>query len=283
MQPFHLNQDPFDRPASAPPQQPHPNEGPTAAQNPPPPLTQSDMVQWLMMSGRLMESFNSNLAGLNDTLRNQHVFQNQLLSQVGMTARSASPKMRIPDVPTFHGDKAKSDDFLVLLKNFFVGIEIGGPKLSDKEKITYTINRLRDAGFDWISPYLQRVPEPEFCSNFEMFVDEFRAFFGDISSVQKSKEKMLKCRQGSRSVEAYWNEFHHLWLKSGFTETDGAAIFFFGLSDRIRSAIAHQPMPTSFSPFVQNIRFIDLNHRENMSRNVWNAPHDSGNPPSSDA
>ena len=60
----------------------------------------------------------------------------------------------------------------------------------------------------WFTPLLEK-GSPSL-NNFEEFISEFKAYFGDITSVRTSINKIQILRQGDRLVLAYIADFHLL-------------------------------------------------------------------------
>ena len=98
---------------------------------------------------------------------------------------------------------------------------------------------LRGTLLAWFAPLLEK--ESPLLNNLKEFISEFKAYFGDITSVRTSINKIQILRQGDRLVLAYIADFHLLASDIPWDDQTLMEQFHFGLHNDVKDLLLTFP------------------------------------------
>ena len=80
--------------------------------------------------------------------------------------------------------------------------------LTDASRVGSVGTLLSDTTLPWFIPLLEQISP--LLNNFEEFINEFKACFGDTDSVRMAINKIRRLRQGDRLASVYASDFRLL-------------------------------------------------------------------------
>jgi hypothetical protein len=164
------------------------------------------------------------------------------------SATQEATQFRWEHVPEFHGHSNKVEEFLIKLDIFF---SMNPSFKLESQKTLYVISRLKGRAFDWIIPR-KAACFPEWTRDHQILLDDLKHQFGDQQSKSMASSKVMRLRQGKRSVSDFAIEMETLFYKAGWDPNSQPAKTAFenGLNDDILGALSHDAVPESFREYV---------------------------------
>jgi hypothetical protein len=174
------------------------------------------------------------------------------------------PKVNPPD--QFFGEKEKMETFLAQLQLSFQLQSSRFP--DDKTKILFAVSYMKGTAFNWALPYIQT--DHTLLTNYEEFLNNFRATFSDINRPRQAARELLDLKQGCRPVVAYITDFQCLSIELGWSNSLPLLdMFDKGLSKDIKQALCNFERPTLLEDYYNLVARID--NRQIEFQNQFNS------------
>ena len=160
---------------------------------------------------------------------------------------SKEPKVSSP--PPFSGRKDEAKEFLLKCDTVFA-IQPNSYS-SNKSKIAFVTNLLKNEAYQWVLPHLDlpAAQQPAWISSWLLFKEEFKKVFGDSDIIETSRQKLKSLKQ-TKSATTYATEFtrHSAYLHWG----DEALrhTYFDGLKEDVKDKLL---TPNEFNTIVDLI------------------------------
>lgn len=135
----------------------------------------------------------------------------------------------------------------------------------DLSKICYMTTFMTGTAYDWVQPYLEEIDEDEMdpcMTSFPLFVETFRAAFGQVNELVITENALLDIRQGSRPATEHNTEFRRLALRTEFNDPALLAIYRKSLSERLKDELATREMPRDLWDYMSRVVELDNRMRE---------------------
>ena len=162
------------------------------------------------------------------------------------------PKVNPPD--QFFGEKEKMETFLAQLQLSFQLQSSCFP--DDKTKILFAVSYMKGTAFNWALPYIQA--DHTLLTNYEEFLSNFRATFGDINRPRQAARELLDLKQGHRPVVAYITDFQRLSIELDWSNSLPLLdMFDKGLNKDIKQALCNFERPTLLEDYYNLVARID--------------------------
>ena len=133
---------------------------------------------------------------------------------------------KVPDVPTFNGNKQNYSVFLARLSNFF-SLQPNSYN-NDHKKIVYFISRLDGNAADWAVTILENPGYGEnslILNDWTQFLKVFSRF-SDPFAKRNATDSLLVLTQGkTQSVLNYWTKFSELLYRSDISPDSARPLF----------------------------------------------------------
>ena len=192
---------------------------------------------------------------LQQQAQNQQNVQAQLLAALDRIAAVAPPpatqdySLKPSPPETFGGKKEKLRDWITTIKVHLAGTRFA--RVAEIEKVTYIASFLRAAPQSFFNNAFSLSPRPPFLDSAEALLTELDRTFGDPDAQGKATRKLLRLKQGNRSVTDYAIEFQATAaLAPLFTQDTLLPIFTEGLSTEMLLALASQEEPTDLTSLI---------------------------------
>jgi hypothetical protein len=192
------------------------------------------------------------------TLYEQVVRLSRQMESMELSSSAKKATVKIADPDPFHGDRSKSQSFLLQLHLKFKG---EAHRFScDETKIIYANALLRGLAFRWISPFLTQQEggkQPAILLSYSAWRDAFLAQFGDTTRIQHCEAQILSMRQGKRRVSELFSDFMMCASELGWPDSMLFRPFYNSLSEDIKDVLILEDRPASFQDYVAKAITID--------------------------
>ena len=196
------------------------------------------------------------------SLSQQPTFQNH----------SKEPKVATPD--KFNGNQRQLRNFISSANNVFRLQQSRFP--TDRVKVYYIGTLLTGNALTWFRTLDEH--NSVLFDDMNDFLDEFKSTFGDRDAKHNAQRKLCTLRQGSSSVLTYATTFLQVALDTGFNDEAKKAIFYAGLNEEVKDAIAwSDEAPDDLTRFIQfciraDNRLFERRMERNKQRSTMNRP-----------
>jgi hypothetical protein len=161
--------------------------------------------------------------------------------------------LALQQVGQFHGKPSlQPTQFLLQLRHAF---SLMGPK-SDTEKINHAVSCFRDKAYQWVEPYLNRDPPPEWLLNFDRFAAELTRRFGKPGRSHNVSANLNNLKQMG-SVADYATAFLQEATPLGWPDAPLKDYFYRGLKSAVRSEFSKTLAPADLESYIQMAINID--------------------------
>ena len=191
----------------------------------------------------------------------------QLHTQLNPQPTSRGIKIAPPDV--FDGTLAKTDTFLSQLSLYFTGRR--REFQDDQDKIIFTLSYMKGgtAG-PWAAEIVrqyQASPDQPAYEDWESFLKDLQAAFGDPDPASTARFRMDQLKQGNHSVEEYVASFKELISKTKYNDAAHVEKFERGLNSALVDKIYNLPeMPTTLAGWITWATKLDRQWRQREAR-----------------
>lgn len=186
----------------------------------------------------------------NDMLRNS---VNQLKatipapSAIPLSTTSVSPRVSLPD--KFDGSRLKFRGFINQVR-LIIRMQ---PAMyhNDELRVGLLGSLLSGPALSWFAPLLEN--ESELLRDFELFILEFEATFGDSDKIRTASNKIRSLTQGSRPASAYASEFHQIACDLDWGESALISQFNSGLKGDVKDLLLSLEDPASLNQAISMV------------------------------
>jgi hypothetical protein len=180
-------------------------------------------------------------------------------------------KVAPPDV--FDGSQSKADTFLSQLSLYFMGRRKEFEQ--DDDKIIFALSYMKGgtAG-PWAAEVLRQCQAsgPTY-QNWEAFLKDFQAAFGDPDPASTARFKMDQLKQGNHSVEEYVASFKELTFKTQYNDAALVEKFEKGLHSALVDKIySLAEMPSNLTEWIAWATKLDRQWRQREARKKVSNP-----------
>ena len=220
--------------------------------NPVPVLSNEQLTQEVH---RLHVALQANLDFSKQLQHTSNTMQGDLRVALG---KPMALKMATPEY--FDGTRMKLENWIYQLRIYIFGN--WAMFSDDARKIAFALTYLRGEAQDWSRPYIEAMVSqqmPPELQDFELFLAQLRAAYGDVDPKGTASNHLLELRQ-TGSVAEYAAKFRAYKSLSGWNADDQVykAIFRKNLKPQVRRQIAgKEPEDTSFSDYVNWVARVD--------------------------
>jgi len=182
---------------------------------------------------------------------------------------SSSPKISLPD--KFDGSRK---DLRAFLNQVRLVIRMQPDRYPDDERQVGLLGSLLTGpASKWFAPLLER--NSPLLGNFEAFVADLEATFGDTDRIRSAEGQLRNLRQGSRPVSQYASAFRLIAGDTNWNDDALMAQFRIGLNDDVKDLLLTIEDPVDLQQLITNAvrcdnrlfeRRMERNGRVNMSR-----------------
>lgn len=204
---------------------------------------------------------------LQQQLASMQEYLSQLHTQLNPQPTPRGIKIAPPDI--FDGTLAKTDTFLSQLSLYFTGKR--REFQDDQDKIIFTLSYMKGgtAG-PWAAEVTRQYQVPSsqpVYEDWESFLTDFKAAFGDPDPATTARFKMDQLRQGSHTVEEYVASFKELTSKTKYNDAAHVEKFERGLNSALVDKIYSLPeMPTTLAGWINWATKLDRQWRQREAR-----------------
>uniref|UniRef100_A0AAQ4PKW1 CCHC-type domain-containing protein n=1 Tax=Gasterosteus aculeatus aculeatus TaxID=481459 RepID=A0AAQ4PKW1_GASAC len=139
--------------------------------------------------------------------------------------------------------------------------ELQSPQFaSDRAKVAFIISRLTGRALVWATAVWDQ-QEPV-CSDHEGFMQRLRQVFGHSTSLQEAARRLLKLRQGPRSVSDFSIDFRTLATESGWEDSALMPTFYHGLSESLKDELVNRDWGNTLEDLISLATQLDRRRRE---------------------
>lgn len=131
-------------------------------------------------------------------------FQEKLDPTTSQRTNYKEPKLSLPE--KFNGDRTKFRGFANQVRLFMFMQPLRYPTAASQVGLVGTL--LTGTALNWFSPILEK--NSPLLYDFEGFMEEFMACFGEVDKKKVADQKIRSLRQGGRSASIYASEFRQL-------------------------------------------------------------------------
>jgi len=149
--------------------------------------------------------------------------------------------------PSFDGKPAELTDFITKLHVYFIAQPHRFP--NDLARCLTAAQFLHGTAFKWVQPSLIQNPLPPLLTNYNLFLTELKATFGDPNEQQTSERAIQTLRQHT-SVAAYVAEFTRLSAIVGWPERPLHSMFYQGLKDEVKDQLSLADRPPTLQGLI---------------------------------
>jgi hypothetical protein len=200
--------------------------------------------------------------------------------------RPSDSKTKVREPDTFDGLDPKK------LRNFRVQCELNFKARTkafrnDKSKVTYALSYLRGSALEWFEPSILDNSEPDWESDYTLFMDELQTNFGPFDSVGDAEVDLVTLRMGeNHRYIKFIIIFNRLASEVDWNEHALRHSFYQALPNRIKDEMSHIERPTSLKGLKRLTQQIDARYwrrqeeikRDNRSKTFSSSSQDkSGN------
>lgn len=197
--------------------------------------TPFSMEEFVAIQARMQEEINR--------LRAESARNAALASQATEWSPS-TPKIRLPE--KFDGTRSKFRGFLNQVRLVLRMHPQRYP--SDDAKVGLIGTLLSGTALSWLSPLLET--DSPLLHDFNAFITEFEACFGDTDRVRSAATKIRRLTQGNRPASVYVSEFRQLAGDTLWNEEALIDQLRRGLRQDVQDLLAHWPEPDSLSEAI---------------------------------
>jgi len=189
----------------------------------------------------------------------------------------SKPKLREPD-PFDGSDSRKLRTFILQCKLNFRD----RPDMfkSDTDKVNYMLSYLKGSALDCFEPALLDPNEPQWLSNFTLFIEELEANFGTYDPVGEAEAELEALRMhDSHQATKYFIKFQQLASRVQWGEAALRRQAYNGLAKRIKDDMVHHDKPNTLAGLRKLVQAIDARYweRRNEVSRETRASGSSGN------
>jgi len=180
-----------------------------------------------------------------------------------------TPKISLPD--KFDGSRKNLRAFLNQVR---LVIRMQSDRYPDDERqVGLLASLLTGPASNWFAPLLER--NRPLLRNFEAFVMDLEATFGDTDRTRSAEGKLRNLRQGSRPASQYASEFRLIAGDTNWNDDALMAQFRIGLNDDVKDLLLTMEDPLDLQQLITHAvkcdnrlfeRRMERNGRANMSR-----------------
>ena len=200
---------------------------------------------------QILQEITSALRELTVSVRSQRPASPELSS----SAPSPSASSREPFIPAperYDGDLGTCRSFLLQCSLVFELQPQTYP--TEKSRIAYLIGSLRGEALAWATAVWER--GSTVTENYSAFTEEMRRVFDHPVRGREASQRLLRLRQGSRSVASFAVEFRTLAAESGWNGEALQGVFLSALSDDIKDQLTSREESTDLDELISlSIRF----------------------------
>jgi hypothetical protein len=185
-----------------------------------------------------------------------------------LTNQSQSKGIKVAPPDSFDGTQSKTDSFLSQLGLYFSGRK--KEFQDDQDKIIFALSYMKGgtAG-PWAAEVVRQYqdsPEPLY-PDWNTFLQEFKAAFGDPDPGSTARFKMDQLKQGSHSVEEYVAKFKELASQTKYNDAAHIEKFEKGLNSALVDKIYSLPeMPDTLTGWITWATKLDRQWRQREAR-----------------
>ena len=180
---------------------------------------------------------------------------------VSPTPPLPAPSSREPFIPAperYEGDLGTCRSFLLQCSLVFELQPQTYP--TDKSRIAYLIGSLRGEALAWAAAVWERGSAAS-CS-YSAFTEEMRRVFDHPVRGREASQRLLRLRQGSRSVASFAVEFRTLAAESGWNEEALQGVFLGALSDEVKDQLTSREEEVGLDQLIALSIRVDNRLRE---------------------
>lgn len=167
---------------------------------------------------------------------------------------AVSPIIPLAPPERFSGDPNKAQIFLTQCSLHFLCRPVIFSE--DQSKVAFILSYLTGDAAAWSMPIISR--DDPVLYNFHNFKEEFLRIFDRRTAAQATDNELLEIKQGNKDLVAYLAHFNKLIVETAWPESKRAAIFYRGLRDELKDALAQIPnRPTEISELIDLVLQID--------------------------
>jgi len=180
-----------------------------------------------------------------------------------------TPKISLPD--KFDGSRRNLRAFLNQVR---LVVRMQPDRYPDDERQVGLLGSLLTGpASNWFAPLLER--DSPLLRNFEAFVTDLEATFGDTDRIRSAKGKLRNLRQGNRPASQYASEFRLIAGDTNWNDDALMAQFRIGLNDDVKDLLLTMEDPLDLQQLITHAvkcdnrlfeRRMERNGKANMSR-----------------
>ncbi|KAH7292053.1 hypothetical protein KP509_29G049500 [Ceratopteris richardii] len=157
---------------------------------------------------------------------------------------ASEPKICMPE--KFNGDRTKFRGFLQQVKLYIRMQPDRYP--DDASKVGFIGTLLYGQALSWFAPILEK--DMAVLHNYEAFLGELVATFGDADTSRVAETKLRKLRQGNRPASTYASEFRQLICDLTWHEDYFISQFRWGLRDDVKDLLLTMPEVKTLNEYI---------------------------------
>ncbi|KAH7432751.1 hypothetical protein KP509_07G038000 [Ceratopteris richardii] len=166
------------------------------------------------------------------------------VNQRPSTSFMKEPKICMPE--KFNGDGAKFRGFLQQVKLYIHMQPDRYP--DDASKVGFIGTLLYGQALSWFAPILEK--DMAILHDYEEFLGELIATFGDADTSRVAETKLRKLRQGNRPASTYASEFRELICDLAWHEDYFISQFRWGLRDDVKDLLLMMPEVKTLNEYI---------------------------------
>jgi hypothetical protein len=174
-------------------------------------------------------------------------------------ARDPTTKVKVPKPDLYHGERTKTQSFLMQLEDYlhFAKGQFG----NDADKVRYASTFLRGAAEKWFRPYKRETQEkPQWqwspqtqaiFSDYRTFAKQLQEAFSAIDEAKRANQILFRIQQ-KKSVLDYTAEFQEAAYVAGeHSDYTLRQLYYRGLKDEIKEAMSYHDEPESLPELIR--------------------------------
>ncbi|GME40229.1 putative retrotransposon gag protein [Neofusicoccum parvum] len=174
-------------------------------------------------------------------------------------AKKPSAQVKVPKPDLYHGERTKTQSFLIQLEDYlhFAKGQFG----NDVDKVRYASTFLRGAAEKWFRPYKRETQEkphwqwsPQtqaIFSDYRTFAKQLQEAFNAIDEAKRANQILFRIQQ-KKSVLDYTAEFQEAAYVAGeHSDYTLRQLYYRGLKDEIQEAISYHDEPETLSELIR--------------------------------